>query len=453
MKIIEDWNAYDVISSGGIVGYGAEGVYRYGSQGELILYAWPVGRDFYSGLKAVCHSLMHYIKTERLRPFLLTDDIIQTIGESYENEISQAADSIFGDALNHTYLRFLHMDSGESYSGGRSLFLNRNWIESHCRWSCPVCEREKKDLIFQDSKGAWRGELVRHHDHVTDIYGWFLKDFGIAFEDVLICSKCNTLEGVPKANGLVEKWFSFDWWQIKEALINKQDGTFDIDIDKAMSIYHEVAPKKKSFVDRALILREGFSEYRELTKIYHRPLGNKYNSAPDLETSARVLSEKIFYDLNAPGGPNTLLGMPSRRSFKVPSQIDIEKAVQTYLSVKDKKVDVDQWRCDCCKRTAYECVRLYPKKMKFKLEVSYIDLDEWRASLCMDCTVSINAIAKRNNELSRSLLFDACCEHVEARENQPTFFDEEAIIISLSEKSNPEGKFEPEFVFDFEVTK
>ena len=452
MKKIEKWDACDVIMSGDVLGYDSSGVYRSDGAGSLILYEWPGKgmRPFDKEFHNLCLSLVGLLKSYRLKPFILTSDIWNALGGEYDSGLCDLLNAAIADALQHSYLKIRSLDAGRSYSEGRDLLLNRNWICAPCHWICPVCEREKKDLLFQDSHGVWRGELVVHHDHCTDEFGDFLDDYDISFKNILLCSKCNTLEGIPKANGLVEKWFSYDWWQIKKFSILNEDGSLAIDMGQALEIYDDCAPLKKELIDHALILHKKRVACSGSLGATNKEVKRSQHVVDSCDNRFRNIAEAIYLDLNAAAGFGAMYPVPSRKTFKWPSATEISFAIESYNAFANTGDDIYSWRCNCCERSAEDCVRFYPKNRKYKFRTSFIRFEDGTADLCLDCAVSVDVIIKRNRKLDKNIIYHSCCKLVEVRKNQPSFFDEGKILKLVYEVLEVHAPRSSEYIFNFD---
>jgi len=448
---IDKWNAYNVIMLGGVIGYDGLGIYRSDGKGGLIRYEWPGKGQLLldTEFRRFCLSIVGALRTDRLKSFVLTSDICQAFGPKFDSVLCDALDAAIASSLQYSYFKMLSMDAGFGYSEGRPLLLNRSWISTPRDWTCPVCERGKKDLLFQDGHGVWRGELAIHHDHCTDEFGGFLVDYKIAFRDVLICSKCNTLEGVPKANGLVEKWFSYDWLQIKKFVIVNDDGSLGVDMAEALKIYERCGPLKKRLIDQALLLRQDTCAYSELAGTGYEPRWLSKMPKDGRNKAFDDLVETVYCNSNVAAGFGSMYPIPARKTFKYPNATEIESAVEKYESYAKLGDAIKSWRCSCCARSAGECVRFYPKNRKYKFRTSFVRLDAGKIVVCLDCGVSIEAIIHRNSNLDREILYEACCEHVEVRNNQPSYFDEEKILLFAFESKRQSASNSVEYIFEF----
>lgn len=355
--------------------------------------------------------------------------------------VSKSVSRIFVGIMSSLSARMASLDGGDAYANGRRLILNRPWVQQAHDFVCPTCLRSKPDLLFRDGNGDWRGELVVHHDHCVDEFGDFLLVMGVAFQNSIICTDCNILEGKPKAKGLIPKWFSFDAVQLSE-LIYLVDGEPDIDIDRAVCLYKDVSEEKRSAIQAAKEVWD-YSQKLRATALDYRPnLGSEEFYLDVMQSERYQNLEELTCRLQrtASGlGAGWYLGeVPSRRKFRVPSEIEIAEALRLFdfEFPNESGAPISTWACACCQRLAKECVRFYPKSKKVRLKTSSVYLGgKDKLDSCYDCKVAVSAIFGRNPSLDSAVLFDACRQVVEALPNQPPYIDEKK-VLSLAENTD-----------------
>lgn len=108
--------------------------------------------------------------------------------------------------------------------------IARAWGRAPVAWVCPVCHRDKMQIMKKEKNGGRENyTIVKHHDHFDDwIKSHFpcvtevgeinsylrdqlniMRDDLRSFHDVLICADCNNLDTTAKRHFEAPKYFSF----------------------------------------------------------------------------------------------------------------------------------------------------------------------------------------------------------------------------------------------------
>lgn len=109
------------------------------------------------------------------------------------------------------------------------------WFMLDDNWRCPVCNRNKKELIrwkvnrTNNDSGYWSCSFHQHHDHGNR---WK--------ETILICGDCNSADGFAKRYLRLPKNWSFSIEELKEFVKCEINGSIvTIDLDIAFDIFNE----------------------------------------------------------------------------------------------------------------------------------------------------------------------------------------------------------------------
>lgn len=153
-----------------------------------------------------------------------TSDLIGRIGSEL--------DGVWSSTVQKAALKF---------GRGRKIRLNQNWTVLPQLYQCPICSRQKPDLLRLDSAGEVMGSIVEHHDHIWDFVNaerrkwrpdWnlnepapirqffsdHLRPFIERFPRIAVCEDCNNVEAAMKIAVGADSWFSFSPQEIAASI-------------------------------------------------------------------------------------------------------------------------------------------------------------------------------------------------------------------------------------------
>jgi len=158
---------------------------------------------------------------------------------------------------------------------------NQQWIDAPCSWRCPICERQKPDLIRYSKAGQTYARLVEHHCHIGDLSRDIMKQYKISFSlgdkfkgllerfpPILVCEDCNSADTKGKKECGAHRDFSFSPSEIKLFIKINDNQNHVVDGEKAKEIYGEI----------------------------QNDLNNAWNA---IDVLAKQIAETNYYDINA----------------------------------------------------------------------------------------------------------------------------------------------------------
>lgn len=160
--------------------------------------------------------------------------------------------------------------------GTQKLELNRGWAATWTGWSCPCCERTKRQIARMTSSGVLLCHLELHHDHLDDYLKrrfleinppsdeterriqvsqaeGALRPLVERFERTLICVDCNLADGRAKLRlgKQIETHFTFTPSEIAKFITVRDNQPHQIDFASARSTWVNAREDFKDRVDFA----------------------------------------------------------------------------------------------------------------------------------------------------------------------------------------------------------
>lgn len=140
----------------------------------------------------------------------------------------------------------------DEYQAFTGAHCSSNWKKVGEKWTCPVCGRNRKQIMRWNVKESrWTCGLHEHHDHESKFNFATLKRVGARFPDTIICGACNQLDvRLKKAIG-ANYLFSFSPDELRECInrdfvpANAPIPLLAIDIEKAHAFYQLAKESKQ----------------------------------------------------------------------------------------------------------------------------------------------------------------------------------------------------------------
>lgn len=307
-----------------------------------------------------------------------------------EDEIEQSLGS-FMDGWWSTQTRSAVRDLGAS-----ALDLNEGWAATPASWSCPVCQRKKRDLFRVNQQGVAIAHLVTHHDHVEEyIVAWKRKlrdsgndevisesgyfrsavhDLVIRFLPILICEDCNNADA--KAKSWLEgndEFFSFSPAEIAGFISPASHKVHELDKQAVLMTFQEALPKHKArmaMLDQLLAMVSAGSAWIALADGRMRHSGCRLEWRKRNENSLMRhfsgIAHGDSYRLLRFSCKNEGLGRGKKTALSEATRIPTETEFRSYTPQSflwDKCGD--DWCCAVCKRSKFEIMRWNLKKRKW----------------------------------------------------------------------------------------
>ncbi len=152
------------------------------------------------------------------------------------------------------------------------LGLNRGWASTRADWTCPCCQRQKRQIARLTAGGVLICRLEVHHDHLGDaakqifdeavpltgdrqknVQRFRARDSIISlverFENAYICIDCNLAEGQAKLNlsQSIPRDFTFSFSEIRTFIDVQENRVHKVDLAKALKAW---TAAKAQFHDR-----------------------------------------------------------------------------------------------------------------------------------------------------------------------------------------------------------
>ncbi|WP_017455042.1 hypothetical protein [Herbaspirillum rubrisubalbicans] len=278
--------------------------------------------------------------------------------------------------------------------GAKGIHLNRWWVMTGSDWICPACGRSKAEIVRLDQHQYLMGLLHEHHDHMKDlVLKKFLAEavkrhvvvanalaerfairtaFGLsAYDNTVICSDCNHADALAKRVARTHPDFSFSPAEIRkfvEPLPNV--GPHAINAETAVQIWKEGQPifgLRMAMVNRVAKMAASNRHWyqpSDRTAVQTKKYAKSIFSTSGLSDLARRLGaydgpEMLLYRTNIYRGSNA--SWRNKKDSKQPTAIKAPTTndLQLLASRRGKfwnRVG-DDWRCPCCERTRFQCVR------------------------------------------------------------------------------------------------
>lgn len=305
---------------------------------------------------------------------------------------------------------------------GVELFeMNRNWVETSQRWSCPCCERSKFEVSRVGGKGQILAKLVEHHDHMEDaLKAAFNKVFvdegvevptntGLAmiermapafssYARILICEHCNNADASAKkilsGRGCRVDWQSFSIGQIRKFIKIDRHVPHGIDEPKLMEVWRLVRPAYVARMNlvyqvaKAAALQDYWYERYPVGVEAVPTLSNGYHRYGLLGLlNEEVFSREMMKD-NISHQSNWSRWRTERKSIEGCPPSNYLAMILSLPGCARMWGELDDsWRCPICERSKFEVVKFAKGKVTFQTHFPGRRSIAWRnvGKICMAC--------------------------------------------------------------------
>ncbi len=311
------------------------------------------------------------------------------------------------------------------------------WVMTPINWKCPVCKRDKSQIVKLNKHNDLSGQLHEHHDHMKDLVKKRFQELSsskekvvadklaekfavrlsfafAAYDNTIICSDCNSADMEAKKLINSHKYFSFAPSDIAEFIIANNNSEHHIDEKKAKKIWEqqkEIFNIRMEFLDKvADLAAENTHWYKpsETTAKQTERLANIHLEHHGLKKLNRGYPEDLLYKTNKyTGNPTAWRYKPKVLNASFPSNGDIEH--MTKLNGKHWNKHDDDWVCPACRRLKKDCVQKSNKGSWFFTTVNKSFLEKnninWSGSIdiCSECDKVVTLI-KKEVDLTQKLV-------------------------------------------------
>lgn len=298
--------------------------------------------------------------------------------------------------------------------------MTEYWIMTTQSWCCPVCKRNKSEIVRKDKNNRLICRLVEHHDHMRDILGKRFSDISAtlkggvvaddvakrfamrssamvsAYNNIVICQDCNNADSNAKKIAGAPADFSFSPAEISQFILPKNNAVHEIDRGKAREIWiasKETFELRMKIVERiAHIAATNIHWFQEI-RFKDQPEGIRFQCESDLH---------YFYGLHGlpyhllRGKSHVVKDYASWRSKRViipgpvPTMGECDHVARVSSAYVWDRVP-DGWRCPVCNRSKRETIRKN-KGGEWRFTISrknYRDISAPRKraehTICSDC--------------------------------------------------------------------
>jgi rubredoxin len=310
--------------------------------------------------------------------------------------------------------------------GAVEVDMTEFWMMTSQDWCCPVCKRNKAEIVRKDKNGRLICRLVEHHDHMKDILGKRFSAISAtlkggvvadgaaerfakrsssmvsAYNNVVICQDCNNADASAKKAVGTPVDFSFSPGEIARFIIPSKNTSHGIDADMARQIW---ADAEETFKLRMKIADR--IAYIAATNTHWFQEGSHRDQPEGIKIDCKI-SLGLFYD-GLDGLPYQILRgkksevLPNHagwrakcpaKSGNVPTSVQTNGECDHVARVKDTYVwelVTEDWCCPVCNRKKREVIRLNKVKEWFFgiSRQNYRDLASPRKRsqyiICNDC--------------------------------------------------------------------
>lgn len=313
--------------------------------------------------------------------------------------------------------------------------LNRWWVLTPVNWNCPCCGRSKSEIVRLNKNNYLTCQLHNHHDHMEDVVKSLFEQFSTeretivaddlsekfaqkiafslsAYDNTVVCFDCNKADSDAKKVVNAHRSFSFSPSEIREFIIVTPNQEHKIDEEKATKVWQRVKP----IFETRLNLAKEFAKIAANKSDWYQP---SKETAKQIERRSKIFfehngllkiekyeTERLLYNPDPfKGSCDSWRKRKAKQADKSPSQKEIEHLSATRGKYWNKYPDY--WKCNCCNRTKYDCVRP-SKKNPWVLEIKSCSLFDLTNNsviqrpqpICNDCMNTAINLGREVIELS-----------------------------------------------------
>lgn len=313
--------------------------------------------------------------------------------------------------------------------------FNKWWVITPTNWRCPVCERDKSQIVKLNKHNDLSGQLHEHHDHMKDLVKQRFQELSAskkkvvadklaekfavrlsfafaAYDNTIICSDCNAADMEAKKLIKAHKHFSFAPSDIAEFIIVNNNSEHHIDEKKAKQIWEqqkEIFNIRMDFLDKiADIAAENTHWYKpsEITAKQTEHIANIHFEKYGLKKLNRDWTESLLYKTSKYNGDMSAW-RDKLKNINVKPPSDGEVAHMAKLDGKHwDKYDTD-WQCPTCLRSKIDCIHKSNKGSWFFTTVNKSFLEKknfhWceNIEICSECDKVVTLIKKEIDILKK----------------------------------------------------
>ncbi len=314
------------------------------------------------------------------------------------------------------------------------LDMTRWWVMTSVDWVCPCCKRTKEEIVRLNKHNFLSARLDEHHDHMTDFVEKeftkisesldkvvtdtmaerFVKRTAFAlsaYDPTVICSDCNSADPDAKRLLHLPPEFSFSTDEIANFIIVKANTKHQIDRGKVIDTWNQCKPmfeaRKKMVVEIAYLAATNAHWYQPSLKT------SKYiERCAEIKIEQLGISklgiypyEQALYSPNKFAG-NTNSWRLNRKVLVESPPSDSQLAHLNAIRGNDWKKADDDWQCEGCNRSKFQCVRRNNKKeWSFNYsrakDMYNIHSGSSRHPVCNDCGDALKHLGTEVKEITK----------------------------------------------------
>ncbi len=266
----------------------------------------------------------------------------------------------------------------------KEIHINKWWVRTSPLWMCPVCNRNKSQIVKLNKHGDLSGQLHEHHDHMSELLKLvfdsisseresriagidslkFIEKISFAlsaYENTIICSDCNKADADAKKLVNADKYFSFSPRDISTFIIVKNNAEHSIEKEKALECYlnqENIHIKRKKLAEYIATIAANNEHWYEESKGSSTESVNfyyeRYMRAYGLFDICKPPYDELLYKPKHYKSDLSKWRSVNKISNEKPTQGDIEHMINT-RGTKWNNLN-DDWICPICNRTKEMCI-------------------------------------------------------------------------------------------------
>lgn len=314
--------------------------------------------------------------------------------------------------------------------------LNRWWVMTPIHWRCPVCERNKSQIVRLNKHGDLSGQLHEHHDHMADLVKQRFQElsaskkvvvadtlaekFAIrlsfalaAYDNTIICSDCNAADMEAKKVVKTHRYYSYAPSDIAKFIIIENNVEHKINEEIAKEIWEE----EKDIFDLRMKFLDQIANTAALNTHWYKPsnqtakqtsyIAKNFLESYGLTKLKRGWPESLLYETNKYSGNNSAWRYKKRiKKLQFPSNGEIQHMIK--LNGKHWHRYDNDWRCPVCDQFKGDCIQKSNQGSWFFITVNKSFLSKnhinWcqNINICNECS-KVATLIKKEVDIHKEL--------------------------------------------------
>lgn len=314
--------------------------------------------------------------------------------------------------------------------------FNRWWVMTPVHWRCPVCLRDKSQIVRLNKHGDLSGQLHEHHDHMSDLVkrrfqelsaskkvvvaDTLAEKFAIrlsfalaAYDNTVICCDCNAADMEAKKIVKIHRYYSYAPLDIAKFIIIENNVEHKINEDIAKKIWEEekdIFDLRMQFLDQIANTAASNTHWYKPSPITAKQTDKQaciYLEGYGLTKLYRGCPENLLYETNKYAGNLSVWRHKTKKSkLQFPSDGEIQHMIK--LNGKSWNKYDDNWKCPICGQSKRDCIQKSNKGVWHFITVnkSFLSKNDtnWceNINICNECS-KVATLIKKEVDLYKEL--------------------------------------------------